>query len=215
MRRSPLWELLYPTKCIFCCQLVRDYSKEICPACECDLPEIHKLERKIPFSCGCTALWQYNNLVRESLLRFKFSRKRHYARFYGQALAQKLLTLNIQADVITWVPVSTRRKLRRGYDQGELLAQILGHQMDLPVQKCLKKTVNNPPQSTLNGEALRKANVLGIYKPIHKSFFCQKRVLLIDDIITTGATISECAKVLMMGGAKEVYCAAVAASKKS
>lgn len=214
MIRFSLKELLFPTKCIFCCQLQPDQSQEICPECRGKLPLINKLQRKIPFTCGCTALWEYDNLVRSSLLRFKFSRKRHYARCYGQELAKKLRSQGVQFDLITWAPVSTRRKLRRGYDQGQLLSHELGYQMNIEVKRCLRKSRNTPPQSTIKDEAQRRANVLGVYRPVNQPAFLGKRILLVDDIITTGSTISECAKVLMMAGAKEVYCAAIATAKK-
>lgn len=208
-----LWELLYPTKCVLCCQLLEDPKQDLCPQCGKELPELHNWKRKIPFSRGTTALWRYEGNVRQSLLRFKFSRKQHYAKFYGQALAAKLREQEIAFDVITWVPVSNRRRMRRGYDQGQLLSLALGRELQTKPRRCLRKIRDNPPQSTIKGEAHRRANVLGVYKAVHPARFTGKRILLLDDIITTGATISECTKVLLTAGAKEVHCAAIAAAK--
>lgn len=213
MKKCQLLELLFPTKCIFCHEIVSQPDGDACPECVRKLPVLHKSPRKIPFSCGCIALWRYDDMVRSSLLRFKFSRKRHYAAYYGQALAAKLQEENIPFDIITWVPVSTRRKFHRGYDQCALISKVLQHHLGIEAVKCLRKTRNNPPQSTVGGDAQRRANVLGVYRPIHMEYFKGKQILLIDDIITTGATISECAKELMMAGAKSVYCAAIAAPK--
>jgi predicted amidophosphoribosyltransferase len=92
---------------------------------------------------------------------------------------------------------------------------VLENRTGIPAVRCLRKTKHTPPQSTLQGEAQRKANVLGVYQPVHPSVFAGKTVLLLDDIITTGATISECAKTLMLAGAKEVYCAAIASAAKN
>ena len=78
--------------------------------------------------------------------------------------------------------------------------------------RCLKKIRNNRPQSTVTGQAQRRANVLNAYRAIKPEQFQGKRVLLLDDIITTGATASEAARVLLTAGAKEVCFAAVAAA---
>ena len=77
---------------------------------------------------------------------------------------------------------------------------------------CLKKIRNNRPQSGITGQAKRRANVLGVYKATCPQEILGKRVLLLDDIITTGATAGECARVLLTAGAKEVHCAVVAAA---
>ena len=213
MKKPSVWELLYPTKCVLCGQLLIKREQQICPECSSSLSELPKADQKIPFSRGWVALWHYEGNVRNSLLRYKFGRKRHYAKFYAQELGQKLREQKITFDVITWVPISGRRKLKRGYDQVQLLSQALGQELQCEPVRCLRKIKNNPPQSTIKGDAQRRANVLGVYKVLNHSEFTGKRVLLLDDIITTGATISECAKMLMTAGAKEVYCAAIAAAK--
>ena len=79
-----------------------------------------------------------------------------------------------------------------------------------PVQ-TLKKIRNNRPQSGITGQAQRRANVLGVYKVLCPQELSGKRVLLLDDIITTGATAGECARVLLTAGAKEVHCGFIAA----
>ena len=111
------------------------------------------------------------------------------------------------------MPISRRRKLWRGYDQVELLAQAVCRELDAAPIRCLKKIRHTPAQSGIKGSAQRKANVLGAYKAVQPEVFVGKRVLILDDIITTGATISECARVLLTAGAKEVHCAAIAAAK--
>lgn len=215
MKRPSLRELLFPSKCVLCTELLTDRSHPLCCDCRTNLTERRKYDRKIPFAKGTAVLWSYEDQVRGSLLRFKFGRKRHYAHFYGQALADKLQREQIPFDVITWVPVSRLRRLQRGYDQVQLIAQVLARQLGSKEIRCLRKIRNNPPQSGIVGEAQRRANVLGVYRAVNTPCFYGKRVLLLDDIITTGATISESAKVLMTAGAKEVYCAAIAAAKNT
>ena len=117
-------------------------------------------------------------------------------------------------DVLTWVPVSRLRRLRRGYDQVELLAKAVGAELGMTPVPMLKKIRNNRPQSRLDSASARRANVLGAYKLLDGAQANGKRVLLLDDILTTGATAGECARMLLSAGAKEVHCAAVAAARK-
>ena len=113
-------------------------------------------------------------------------------------------------DVLTWVPVSRLRRMKRGFDQVELLAKEVALQLGVQALPCLKKIRHTPPQSTLPTAAQRRANVLGAYVATNPECIREKRVLLLDDIITTGATVSECAQTLLLAGAKEVRCAAIA-----
>ena len=115
-------------------------------------------------------------------------------------------------DCLTWVPTGFFRRLRRGYDQSELLTRSVGAELGMEPVKLLRKIRNNPPQSGIHGVAERRANVLGVYKLEGPQSVAGKRILLIDDIITTGATASEAAKTLLLNNAKEVYLAAIAAA---
>ena len=96
----------------------------------------------------------------------------------------------------------------------ELLAKAVGKELGMKPERTLKKLRNNPPQSGMKDFSARRANVLGVYRVIDPENLRGKRVLLLDDIITTGATVSECARTLLTAGAKEVYCVAVAANKE-
>ena len=99
-------------------------------------------------------------------------------------------------DVLTWIPVSRLRKLRRGYDQVELLAKTVGRELGMTPAPLLRKVRHNRPQSGIHGEAERRANVLGVYRLTRGAEVAGKRILLLDDILTTGATAGEAARVL-------------------
>ena len=160
-------------------------------------------------------MWYYNDKVRHSMLLYKFYSRRSYGDIYGRLLAMKLLRDPLcRYDILTWVPVSARRKWRRGYDQVELIALSCGQELMTPAVATLRKIRHTKPQSRLSDFARRKANVLGAFAVIDPATVAGKRILLIDDIITTGATVSECSRVLLTAGAKEVHCAAVAALNK-
>jgi predicted amidophosphoribosyltransferase len=125
-------------------------------------------------------------------------------------LAMKLLQEEMEFDLLTWAPISRMRKWKRGYDQVELIAKAVGRELGIAPIATLKKRRNNPPQSGIRDAARRRANVFGVYQVLDPNLICGKRILLLDDIMTTGATAGECARMLLTDGAKEVYCAAVA-----
>ena len=215
MIRDAILRLLFPPKCTLCGKLLRTEETDLCHSCRTDSPECHKNNLTFSFLDSWAAVWYYDGYIRKSLHRYKFNRARHYAPVYGRLLAMKLMTEYPEGfDVLTWVPVSRLRKFTRGYDQVELLAEAVGKELGMEPVRTLRKLRNNPPQSGITGIEKRRANVLGIYRIENPELVNGKRVLLLDDIITTGATASECARMLQTFGAREVFCAAVAASDK-
>ncbi len=205
--------LLFPPKCVLCARLLSREELDLCRTCRTEISPFRKAKKSIPFLESWTALWYYNGNVRKSLLRYKFNNRRSYADTYGRLLAMKIQEEYPQGfDILTWTPISTLRRWRRGYDQVALLAQAVGRELGMEVTPTLHKIRNNPPQSGISGQAQRRANVLGVYRAVEPQAFRGKRVLLLDDILTTGATASEAARVLLTAGAGSVTCAAVAAA---
>ena len=206
-----LLKLLFPPKCILCRSLLTREETDLCQNCRQNAPLCEKSRFRFSFLAGWTAVWYYKDTVRSSILRYKFGGKRHYAPAYGRCLALKLQEENMDTfDILTFVPIASLRKLSRGYDQVELLANAVGEELSITPQRTLRKIRNTPPQSGIKDPARRRANVLGTYAPVTPQQIRGKKILLLDDIITTGATASECARVLLTAGAKEVYCAALA-----
>ena len=209
-----LMELLFPRKCVLCGKLLEKDETDLCRDCRVDSPECPGKHKNFSFLDSWAAVWYYEGYIRESLLRYKFHRARHYAPVYGRLLAMRLLQEYPDGfDVLTWVPISGLRRFTRGYDQVELLAQAVGQELGMTPVRTLKKIRNNRPQSGFAGQAKRRANVLGVYRAVCPQEVQCKRVLLLDDIITTGATAGECARVLLTAGAKEVHCGLVAAAR--
>lgn len=209
-----LLALLFPPRCVLCHKFLQKDEQDLCHSCRKAAPNCEKTNFPFSFLAGWTAVWYYKDTVRESLLRYKFAGRQSYASAYGRALAMKLQTSELtDFDILTWVPVSSLRRMRRGYDQVELLANATAKELGIAPCKTLKKIRNTPPQSGIKDIYRRRANVLGAYRPVKPENIRGKRILLLDDIITTGATASECARVLLTAGAKEVYCAAIAVSE--
>lgn len=208
-------DLLFPPKCILCGKVLEKEESDLCHGCRAEIFDCPKPKRVIPFIESWLSLWYYEGNVRHSLLRYKFYGQRSYAAVYGRLLAMKLLRdLPDTFDILTYTPISTLRRFSRGYDQVELIAKSIAAELGVEVVPTLKKIRHNPPQSGITGAAHRRANVLGVYRAVNPERFAGKRVLLLDDIITTGSTVSECARVLLTAGAKEVICAAVAAASQ-
>ena len=210
-----LLNLVFPPKCVLCEKILSKDETDICRMCRVESPVCPKNNLKFPFLDSWAAVWYYEGYIRKSLLRYKFGRARHYAPVYGRMLAMKLLNEYPEGfDILTWVPVSRLRKFTRGYDQVELLAEAVGKELGMLPVRSLRKIRNNRPQSGISGLAKRRANVLGVYRAIDPETVRGKQILLLDDIITTGATAGECARILLTAGAKEIHCAAIAAARK-
>lgn len=200
-------DLLFPPKCVFCHHLLHRGEQEICRGCRLTLPVCQRNPEPGPYLSGCVSALIYEANVRESLLRYKFHGMEQYAGCYGKLLAAACTSLP-EVDAVTWIPVSRRRRWERGYDQARLLAVELSRRMDKPMCATLVKVRDNPAQSSQTSPAARRANVLGVYRA--KGTVTGKKFLLVDDIMTTGATASEAARVLLTAGAAAVYLAVVA-----
>ena len=203
--------LLFPPKCVLCRSLLTKDQTDLCSHCRTHAPEFPGTKMKLSFIAQWTGIWYYKENVRASLLRYKFGGRRSYASAYGKLLAMKLQRMDWDdMDLITWVPISKQRRFRRGFDQSERIARIVAQELGLPLVATAKKIRHTKPQSTMGDAAHRRANILGAYRVTDPACLNGKRVLLIDDIITTGATASECSRVLLTAGAKEVKFATVA-----
>lgn len=203
--------LLFPPKCVWCGEII-DKGDE-CGRCRAELPvRTGKLTTK-EFYSAVAAPFRYEGRVRESILRMKFRRKQSYCSVYARYISDTIKEeLSGQFDLVSFVPVSDKRARERGFDQSELIASETARVLDVPFARTLRKVRDNPRQSTLRDEAARRANVSNCYKCV--SEVRGARILLIDDIITTGATMSECARELRMAGAEDVIAAAAAIAKK-
>ena len=210
--KAKLLDLFFPPKCIFCRVLME--RGNICPACEKRLNAMEQPKnRTLPGGLFCVSALPYEDVVRESILRFKFEERDCYAPAYGEIMARvAALELADRFDVVTWVPVSKKRRRERGYDQAELLAKEMCRLWGVSPVRMLAKTRNNPAQSGLASAEQRRANVLGVYETVNREDFTGRRVLLVDDILTTGSTVQEAARVLRLAGADEVVVLTLAAA---
>ena len=194
--REKLLDLFFPPHCAFC---RKAGVHGLCKDCERSLPYARvQLCEGAGFG-KCASPLLYEDAVRESLLRFKF----HGAQGAAEELGGEF-------DTVTWVPVSRKRERERGYDQAFLLARETASHWGIKPMRLLRKTKDNAAQSGLASAAERRGNVLGVYTAENIDKIRGAKILLIDDILTTGATLGECVRVLREAGAERVVCATLA-----
>lgn len=202
-----LMNFFFPLKCPFCGNIVED---EIQHCQQCHLPwakEFFLAEGRL----WCYTPFWYEDAVKKAILRYKFSGLKQYAPVFGQFMADSPFR-EMTFDVITWVPLSGKRRRKRGYNQAELLARIVAAEFGTEAKPCLEKIKDTVAQSSLDSAKERKENAENVYALCGDSVE-GLAVLLIDDVITTGATLLSCNQVLQQGGAKMVACLGFARAK--
>lgn len=200
--------VFFPRKCPFCGKLTG--KTLLCDKCETTLPRCEEIRQGADFG-RCTAPLYYEGQVRDAILAFKFKAKLGGLDAFGRLMAQTAAErYSGEFDAITWVPVSKKRLKKRGFDQARYLTASMCVDWHVAPLETLRKTADNPPQSGLEDAAARRANVLGMYEAVSPEQFAGKRLLLVDDICTTGSTLGECARVLKAAGAAEVLCLTLA-----
>lgn len=211
--KDTLLDLFFPPKCPFCGKVTE--GRVVCPGCRKTLPwtEGNDTVRRLSRTVVCAAPLWYEDAAREGILRYKFRGGVAAADALGELVARcAALEFSGEFDMVTWVPVGPKRLKKRGYDQTRLLAEAACRLWETEAVQLLCKPGDNPAQSELKDAAARRANVLGVYEPLPG--IEGKHILLVDDIVTTGATLLECARTLGDAGAASVRCVALAAARR-
>ena len=203
--RPALLDLLYPPKCPFCGRILERGEDRMCVLCQRDLPWTDG-PGPAPEGCElCLSPLHYRGGVRRAVHRYKFKGGAGLAGLFGELMARGLSDQwNGPADVMTWVPLHPKRKKRRGYDQAELLARRAAALCAIPVEATLEKVRVTEVQSQQNTGENRRANVEGAYRALPGLDLGGKRVVLVDDVVTTGSTLAQCAACLRRAGAAAV-----------
>lgn len=224
-----IFDTLFPKRCAFCGNITTEQSG-ICKDCAGKLPLI---EGEICLRCGCkvtdctcnnrhryytavTAPLYYSEFSRLSVLRIKHSRK-----FGGIDTLARLVTAsvkdnfeNIGFDMLTVVPMTPFDKSKRGFNQTEMLGKVIAKGLGIKYDAgILSKIYDTRPQKELKSFE-RLGNVSGVFHINNPNKIKGKTILLFDDIITTGSTVNECAKMLSIYGAEKVYVCSVLLTKQ-
>ena len=221
-RRKPtvrgIWEellrLVYPPKCVFCGTLLEREEQDACKACLAELPwtdESSAVRTGRAFS-RCVSPFFLTGTVHQALVDYKYHQRESYGVCFGRwmgACARRCRSDPF--DLVTWVPVSRRRLRERGFDQCRLLAVQVAKVYGMRPVRTLKKWKDVPSLASSEASpAMRRKLVAGVYRVISPETVAGKRILLVDDIITTGSTLEEAAGTLRAAGAAEVCCVTAA-----
>ncbi len=208
--------LFFPARCL-CCGRALPSNGLLCKDCG-------PLEEAPPFrqfpldgagkTLTAAAPLYYRGGFRETLHRYKFRGERGLAGQLGRLMAGRALDFPAGFDGVSFAPLSKERLRERGYDQSGLLAKSLAKALGLPLLPLLEKTRDTRRQHELGRTQRRENAKEGGYRA--KPQAAGKSLLLVDDIVTTGATLCQCAQALYAAGAREVYglCAASAQKKE-
>lgn len=204
--------IVYPRKCGFCNRRINE--EYTCQKCKKNLEYICINEvilgKEKDFYDYCICAYSYTEIIRNKLLQFKFKNKKYLYETLSDGLLKIVRKYQEQFDCIIVVPISLNRYLERGYNQADLIAKFISKKLNKKQLKyVLIKIKNNHKQSQLKLQE-RGLNVSKAYNVFQKEKIQGKNILLIDDILTTGATVRECSKVLKENGAKKVIVAVVA-----
>lgn len=218
-----LWNLVYPDRCYICGEVI-PWRSGLCRTCAEKAPRILPpvcskcgrgedrcscRQRQMHFA-RCVSPFYYEDTVKTGILALKNTACRPYVSGFAAEIAEVLRREygGIAFDRITAVPLYRADERLRGFDPNALLAKQLARLTGIAYAPLLKKTVHTAPQKSLDAR-LRSGNLLGAFDvtvPVQGM-----TILLIDDIITTGATLDECAKMHKLAGAAEVYAATACA----
>jgi ComF family protein len=208
-----LGELLFPSRCVGCqrrgvllceqCRRELTYLRQVCQRCA--LPrgmsrECRGCRRLSPTLVSLHAVCAYGGVARSAVHALKFRGGRNLAPLLGELLRDHIAVQPLVADLVVPVPISRQRHRERGYNQAELLAHQVAQAVGAPVDADLLVRQDRPAQQTL-GAAERLVNLQGALQARRHA---HGRVLLVDDVATTGATLSACADVLASAGARDI-----------
>ena len=171
------------------------------------------LRRGEYFEC-CVSPVIYSNSVRIRIHAFKFRAKPYLAEGFGEAIADSIKTQysNIEFDVCTYAPIGKKSLKKRGYNQAKLLALQVSKRLDLPCEELVLKVKQTETQVSVKNFHNRRKNLDHSMAGIKCS---HKNILLIDDVITTGSTLDECARAIMAKNrSARVFCATIANTER-
>lgn len=199
-------QAVWPVVCVFC-GLRQRPAASICEGCSCDLPRaVDRCITLAPLSLAVAAL-EYAFPIDAAIKAMKFKRRLYYAPAFAELLMQGFTELPDDIDALVPMPLHWRRHAMRGFNQAAEIARPIGRKTGLPLVRNARRCRSTPFQSGLSS-AQRKRNLEAAFSI--KGEVAYRHVLIIDDVITTGATCRELAEVLLAAGAEKVSALAIA-----
>lgn len=227
--KNILW-FFFTNRCLYCGEIL-DKDEILCEKCSENLPVIKGEKCKYcgaeKSRCACkkhklsydgiTAPFYYEDCIKKSVVRLKFSGEIVLGSILAKDMAKAVKEDfgEKQFDFICFVPFTGWQRIKRNYNQSEILAENLAKELKMPLCNIMVKLFETKSQHKMNSRA-RKGNVFGVYDVKNGINVKGKTILLVDDVKTSGSTLDDCAAILKIRGASEVYCvtAAIAGFKK-
>ena len=218
-----LLKLIFPPRCIFCKGLLDIRSEiDICESCYKGLPfaanrlaDLLMEDSNNRYYDDVVCVFEYSGAVKASLKRYKFNNKAGYSRVYAELLYREInRRMDVESiDMVMSVPRHIKKELMRGYNQSKLISEAISRKIGIPeCSHLIKRTRFTESQSSLDKKD-RYGNIKDAFKLVSFNELMGKKILIIDDIITTGLTLSECARLLKTAGAQKVISGVVASGK--
>lgn len=222
----PLRDFVTPPVCPLCGKELTPGKERLCPDCEQGLPlwperrckgcggandsyldlchNCQQIPGGRPWRIAVSGLPYYGS-VREAIHRYKYREKVYFLPFLAGRMADEWLKMasDVQVDAVTYIPLHWMRHLKRGYNQSEMLAKYLARRLGVPCICALRRTRKTSQQAALD-QAARLANIRRAFAPVGGETLLGMRLLLVDDVFTTGATLGEATKTLLKAGVSEV-----------
>lgn len=222
-------ELLYPRRCPFCDSVIGRRIR--CEKCEPKLAELWLTVPRLPATehelqklSGAAAILKYEGIARQAVLRMKNGGKPCYAPLFAAEMARRIFGCELtqkggiimlkegpalrRYDLV--VPVPSSKDSARGYNVPDLLARPLAEYLGLEYDGSVLAKIRSTEKQEGKTARQRFENVKNAYAVQNAERVENRRILLVDDVITTGATVSECAEMLLQAGAAEVFAVSVA-----
>ena len=222
-------DILFPSFCIYCNAVISNKDLCLCGSC---IKKVRLLDNKCEICSGelidhqcciCAAreiyfdknicIAEYSGLIKEILHNFKFNKRKRLYKHLSSFALREIGCFKDDFDVITWVPLNSKKKWERGFNQSELIARYIARELKKEIRPVLKEKYHFKTQNKL-GYRDRFLNILDRYAVCNigenRKYLAGKNVLIVDDVFTTGATINECARVLKSFGVKKVYSLTIA-----
>lgn len=221
-------DFFFPPRCVFCDEVISVHEHPICAAClKTEILRIHEPicarcgREKADCVCkkgtlltdGIAAPYYYVGTVKEGIKHFKKAEDIDRIEYFVKQLVETayLIFADKKVDMITTVPLHPNAFAERGFDQLYPVSKRLSKELHVPYVQILRKIFETEPQKDLPADR-RAGNLLGAFDVCTKLSLKGKNILLIDDVVTTGSTTNECAKMLKIYGAENVYVLALAVS---
>lgn len=225
-KRIDLLRVLYPRRCPVCHEVATPAGSWVCDTCTGKLPyikepcckkcgkEVQREEQEYCHDCQKTthsytagrAVFAYDSVMQASIAAFKYKGRQEYAEFYGRETARlyEKQMKRWEAEVLVPVPIHKSRYRERGYNQAGLLADQISKYTNIPVDETLLVRMRKTKAQKALSTKERTKNLQDAFQ-LGKNVVQYKRIVLVDDIYTTGSTADACARVLKEGGAEQVY----------